>query len=151
MLHADADFADLFSVKEGRAPLGGADMTVRDDELVLTDRTDRIRGGDGPGDPIVLPGSFNWRIVVPPRQSWQAEIVVQPTWANQNVKTRFRSGWVERPGSQDRGVAGHRDQAGSRASALTQILRRSESDLGALLIDDTEDGPPFWRPVRRGS
>ena len=37
MLHADADFADLFSVKEGRAPLGGADMTVRDDELVLTD------------------------------------------------------------------------------------------------------------------
>ena len=44
------------------------------------------------GDPIVLPGSFNWRIVVPPRQSWQAEIVVQPTWANQNVKTRFRSG-----------------------------------------------------------
>ena len=94
MLHADADFADLFSVKEGRAPLGGADMTVRDDELVLTDRTDRIRGvtGTASGDPIVLPGSFNWRIVVPPRQSWQAEIVVQPTWANQNVKTRFRSG-----------------------------------------------------------
>src|SRR6185437_5591914 len=28
--------------------------------------------------------------------------------------------------------------------ALTQILRRSENDLGALLIhDDTEDGPPF--------
>ena len=30
MLHADADFADLFSVKEGRAPLGDADMTVLD-------------------------------------------------------------------------------------------------------------------------
>ena len=58
MLHADADFADLFSVKEGRAPLGGADLTVLDHELVLTDRTDRIRGVTvtASGDPIVLPG-----------------------------------------------------------------------------------------------
>ena len=38
-LHADADFADLFSVKEGRAPLGGAEMTVLDGELMLLERT----------------------------------------------------------------------------------------------------------------
>ena len=124
MLHADADFADLFSVKEGRAPLGGADMTVRDDELVLTDRTDRIRGVTvtASGDPIVLPGSFNWRIVVPPRQSWQAEIVVQPTWANQNVKTRFRrrAPGVERPGSQDRGVADTATKLEAEHPALTR-------------------------------
>ena len=149
MLHADADFADLFSVKEGRAPLGGADMTVRDDELVLTDRTDRIRGVTvtASGDPIVLPGSLNWRIVVPPRQSWQAEIVVQPTWANQNVKTRFRSGEHQQSSGPAHKIEAWRDTATKLEAehpALTQILRRSESDLGALLIhDDTEDGPPF--------
>ena len=93
-LHADADFADVFAVKEGGAPLGGAEMTVVDAELVLHDREDRIRGltVTASGDPIVLPGSFTWRIVVPPGRCWQTEIVVAPRWANQRVRSRFRRG-----------------------------------------------------------
>lgn len=67
-LHADADFADLFAVKEGRAATAGADMHVADGELVLRGRADQVRGltVSASGDPIVLPGSLNWRVVVPP-------------------------------------------------------------------------------------
>jgi hypothetical protein len=82
-----------------------------------------------------MPGSFNWRIVVPPRQSWQAEILVQPTWANQNVKTRFRSGEHQESSGPAHKIEAWRDTATKLEAehpALTQILRRSESDLGAL-------------------
>lgn len=39
-LRADADFADLFAVKAGRAAVGGADMSVAGGELVLRERGD---------------------------------------------------------------------------------------------------------------
>ncbi|WP_102145338.1 amylo-alpha-1,6-glucosidase [Mycobacterium hubeiense] len=147
-LHADADFADLFAVKEGRAPLGGAELTLMDDELVLADRTDPIRGVKvaASGDPALLPGSFTWRLVVPPRQRWQAEIVVEPTWANQVVKTRFRRGEQVESSAPARKLEAWRDTATNVESdhaGLTQTLRRSESDLGALLIHDDAGGRPF--------
>jgi glycogen debranching enzyme len=148
-LHADADFADLFSVKEGRAPLGGAELTLVDEELVLTDRTDHLRGlkVTASSDPTVLPGSFTWRIVLPPRRRWQAEIVLEPTWANQSVKTKFRRGEHLESTALARKIKAWRDtttKVEADHPALTQILRRSERDLGALLIhDEAGAGRPF--------
>jgi glycogen debranching enzyme len=147
-LHADADFADLFAVKEGRAPLGGAELTLVDDDLVLADRIDRVRGVKvaASGDPALLPGSFTWRLVVPPRGRWQAEIVVEPTWATQGVKTRFRRGEYVESSAPARKLEAWRDTA-TKVEAdhpgLTQTLRRSKGDLGALLIDDDAGGRPF--------
>src|SRR5690606_29532390 len=43
-LHVDADFADLFAVKAGRADAGGAATVVTDSELLLRDRADGSRG-----------------------------------------------------------------------------------------------------------
>ncbi|WP_101952071.1 glycogen debranching N-terminal domain-containing protein [Mycobacterium sp. 3519A] len=148
-LHADADFADLFTVKEGRALIGSADMTVVNNELVLHDRSDRVRGltVSASGEPTVMPGSFTWRVVVPPRQRWQVEIVVQPTWANVSVKSRFRSGEDFESSAPAQKIeawrvtttkveAGHLD--------LSEVLHRTESDLGALQIhDEADDGRPF--------
>ncbi|BBX31781.1 amylo-alpha-1,6-glucosidase [Mycolicibacterium mageritense DSM 44476 = CIP 104973] len=146
-LFADADFADLFTVKEGRAPISGAELTLIDNELVLTDRANRVRGVKvtASGNPTALPGSFRWRIVVPPRGTWQAEIVVDPTWANHSIKTRFRRG--EQLGSSEpvRKIEAWRDTTTTVETddaVLAQTVRRTESDLGALLISDA-DGRPF--------
>jgi glycogen debranching enzyme len=148
-LHVDADFADLFTVKEGRAQFGGAEMTVVNQELVLHDRGDRVRGltVSATGEPTVLPGSFTWRVVVPPHQRWQVEIVVQPTWANQSVKSRFRSGEDLESSAPAQKIEAWRDtttKVEADHPGLAEVLRRTESDLGALLIhDDTGESRPF--------
>lgn len=148
-LHADADFADLFAVKEGRAPVGGSEKTVADGELVLRGRADQVRGLTvaATGDPIVLPGSLNWRVVVPPRGRWRTEIMVQPTWANHKVQTRIpRGGNIESSGPA-RKMEAWRDTATTVEtdhSALAQVLSQTESDLGALLIHDADGrGRPY--------
>lgn len=148
-LHADADFADLFAVKEGRAPVRGAELTVVNDELVLHDRADYIRGltVTATGDPAVLPGSFTWRVVVGPHERWQVDVVVQPTLANQSVKSRFRSGEQLESSAPAQKMEAWRDTATNVEAdhaTLAEVLQRTESDLGALLIhDETGDGRPF--------
>jgi glycogen debranching enzyme len=148
-LHADADFADLFSVKEGRAPLGGAEMTVVDGELMLAERAERVHAlyVAASGDPIVLPGSLTWRVVVAPGQCWQTEIVAQPTWDNPKIDAGLRRD--EHVGSRDptRKIEAWRDTATNVETGhqvLNAVLRQTESDLGALLIhDDTGRGRAF--------
>ncbi|ORV10936.1 amylo-alpha-1,6-glucosidase [Mycobacterium celatum] len=140
-LHADADFADLFAVKEGRAAVGGADMAVTDGELVLRERGEQVRGLtiDATGDPIVLPGSLNWRVVVPPGERWQAEIVLQPTWANQKITSRVRAGANVESSAPARKIEAWRDSATNVETdhpGLAAVLRQTESDLGALLMHD---------------
>ncbi|UQX11386.1 amylo-alpha-1,6-glucosidase [Candidatus Mycobacterium methanotrophicum] len=147
-LHADADFADLFAIKEGRVSVGGADMAVSDGELVLRERGDQLRGltVSATGHPVVLPGSLNWRVVVPPGERWQTEIVLQPTWANQKISTRFRRGEQVESSAPARKIEAWRDTATTVVTdhpALSQVLRQTESDLGALLMhDETGRGRP---------
>ncbi|CAM3086012.1 amylo-alpha-1,6-glucosidase [Mycobacterium intermedium] len=148
-LHADADFADLFEVKAGRVAVPGADMAVVDGELVLREPGDQVRGLTvaATGDPIVLPGSLNWRVVVPPRGRWQTEIVVQPTWANQKITTRFTRGEDVHSSAPARKIKAWRSTATTVVTdypLLTQVLRQTESDLGALLMhDETGRGRSF--------
>lgn len=148
-LLVDADFADLFAVKEGRAPIGGAEIALVDNELVLNDRANRVRGVKitASGSPVVTPGVFRWRIVVPPRGTWQAEVVAEPTWANQSVKTRFRTGEELESSGPARKIEAWRGTTTTVETdlrALAATLQRSESDLGALLIrDETGDERPY--------
>ncbi|BBY38550.1 amylo-alpha-1,6-glucosidase [Mycobacterium mantenii] len=148
-LHADADFADLFSVKEGRAPLGGAEMTVIDGELMLAERTERVHGLSvtASADPTVLPGSLRWRVVVAPGQRWQTEIVAQPTWDNQKITTRLRRGEHVGASAPARKIEAWRDTAtnvDTGHQVLNAVLRQTEGDLGALLIhDDSGRGRSF--------
>jgi glycogen debranching enzyme len=148
-LHVDADFADLFAVKEGRATAGGGDMAVVDGELVLHERADRVRGLviAATGNPTVLPGALTWRIVVPPGQRWQTEIVIQPTWANQKVTTRVRRGERVASSAPARKIEAWRDTSTNVATdhpGLAAVLRQTESDLGALLMhDESGRGRPY--------
>lgn len=148
-LHVDADFVDLFAVKEGRVAHGRAEVTVAEGELLLHDRTDRMRGlsVSATVEPAFLPGTLVWRVVVLPGDCWQTEIVAQPTVGNQRVQAPLAPGEHHGLSAPSRKMAAWRHTATKIASAdpvLTQVLRRSESDLGALQIhDESGEGRPF--------
>ncbi|WSY64660.1 amylo-alpha-1,6-glucosidase [Nocardia sp. NBC_00881] len=147
-LHVDADFVDLFAVKEGRAGHARADVTVADGELVLHDHTDRMRGISisATVEPEVMPGTLVWRVIVPVGECWQTEIIAQPTLGNQRFQAVAPGEHfgVSAPG---RKIEAWRDTATDIVASdpvLTRVLRRTESDLGALQIhDDSGDGRPF--------
>lgn len=148
-LSADADFADLFAVKEGRADHRGAEAAVAEAELLLHDRADRGRGLSicASGNPVVQPGSLVWQAVIPARSQWRTEIVAQPTLANHRVQTQFRRG--ERfensgPGRKIQAWRGTATNVAAGDPVLAQVLERTEGDLGALQISDSSSGaPPF--------
>lgn len=148
-LLVDADFVDLFAVKEGRSGNARAEVLVADLELVMHDRSDRSRGlaVSSSEPPLVLPGSLSWRAVVPPRGSWQTEIVAQPTLGNQPIHSPLRPGEHYETSEPSRKIAAWRDTATKITSAdplLASVLERTESDLGALQIhDDARGGRPF--------
>jgi glycogen debranching enzyme len=147
-LVVDADFADLFAVKEGRLSASAAEMTVMDNELVLTDRADPSRGLTiiASGDPIVLPGSLAWRIVVPSGEQRQIELIAEPTESGQKVSSRLRRGEDLEASAPARKLEAWRDTATTVETdhpVLAQVLRRTESDLGALLIHDPAAKRPY--------
>ncbi|WP_433732940.1 amylo-alpha-1,6-glucosidase [Nocardia sp. CA-129566] len=148
-LHVDADFVDLFAVKEGRAAHGRAEVTVAEGELLLHDRADRTRGlsVSATVEPVFLPGTLVWRVVVLPGETWQTEIVAQPTVGNQRVQAPLAPGEHHGLSAPSRKLAAWRHTATKITAAdpvLTRVLRRSESDLGALQIhDETGESRPF--------
>ncbi|MFF0491376.1 amylo-alpha-1,6-glucosidase [Nocardia sp. NPDC003482] len=142
-LLADADFVDLFAVKEGRAGNGRAEVLVTDSELLLNDRSDRARGlaVSSSEAPLIMPGSLAWRVVVPAGGSWQTEVLAQPTMANQRVQPTLPPGEHFEVSEPSRKIEAWRDTATKLTSGdplLTAVLQRTESDLGALRIHDSE-------------
>ncbi|HLU54964.1 MAG TPA: glycogen debranching N-terminal domain-containing protein [Pseudonocardia sp.] len=148
-LRVEADFADLFAVKEGRGSSSGADATVAGTELVLRDRADGLRGVaiSASGSPVVVPGALSWRVVVPAGGRWSTEIMVQPTLAGRMVEPQFRRGEVAASTGPARKIEAWRSASTSVEvddPALTAVLKRTESDLGALQIHDpARGGRPF--------
>jgi glycogen debranching enzyme len=147
-LFAEADFADLFAVKEGREPGGGAETVVTGHEMQLASRGDagrRLRI-TASADPLVTPGCLSWRIVVPARGQWSTEVVMEPMAAGRWIAPGFR------PGEHlDSSEAARKLRAWRMAStgiqvtnpALSSVLERTETDLGALQIPDPHTGRPF--------
>jgi len=139
-VHADADFADLFAVKEGRTPPVLSHAEVRGAELLLT-RADGSRGIriTATGDPLLTSGSLVWRTVTAPRTSWTAELLAQPTVASGAGIYHRREDGIEASAAA-RKIRDWR-RASTRIDAddaiLAQALRRSEDDLGALRIESS--------------
>lgn len=139
-LHADADFADLFAVKEGRAAPGRADANALENELLLLDQADTARrlSVTASMDPIISPGRLTWRVVVGAGRQWQAEIVARPMTANHRPLAAVPAG-TEHGASVGayRKLHRWRDTTTDITAddpALAKVLRRTENDLGALLI-----------------
>ncbi|WP_432519479.1 amylo-alpha-1,6-glucosidase [Kineococcus sp. SYSU DK006] len=141
-LVVEADFADLFDVKEGRAGRRTVTQrTPRGEDLVLT----VAHGGRGRGVRVrgqgatALPGALLWRAVVPAHGEWRTTIEVLPSTEDGEVGTSFP---LDRP--LESTAPAQRLRERRRASpdvtcddpVLAQALRRSVLDLGALRIAD---------------
>ena len=140
-LHVDADFADLFAVKAGRADADGATTVVADDELLLRDRADGSRGlrVTATSDPVLTPGALTWRLVIPSRGQWSTEIVARPVLDGAPVPPRFHSGELIHRTAPARELESWRVSSTSLSAddhRLALALRRTLADLGALRLED---------------
>jgi len=149
----EADFADLFAVKEGRVQARGErGVRTQGERLVLGQRwRDDHRGAVvlAPGGSLdAVPGvarsagSVRYDVVVPARGRWTTSLLVQAVVDGEEVAPSFPLGrplreslpaqrlqrWQE---STPIATAGH--------EGLQRVLRRSQQDLGALRIFDPED------------
>ncbi len=144
VLHVDADFADLFAVKEGRGH-GGSESSVTGSGLILRARSDGGRGVlvSATGDPVAVPGALSWRITIPPRQEWTTEVLVQPTVGNREVPPQFGRGQRLESSGPARKIQEWRRTStviSSENPAIAQVLARTESDLGVLQVHDDHGG-----------
>jgi len=141
VLDVDADFADLFAVKAGRADKRRAEVTATGAELFLRDGDGGSRGlcVDASGDPAVLPGALSWRVAIPAKGSWASEILAQPTLGAQRVPPLFHRGERLETSQPARKIRAWRSETAvieAGDPVLTQALRRSVDDLGVLRIAD---------------
>lgn len=149
VLHVDADFADLFAVKGGRPGAGRAESSVAGGDLVLDARQDNPQAGgrgvsvSATGDPVAVPGALSWRIVVPPRQDWTTEILVQPTVGGHRVPPQFGLGQRAEASGPARKIQEWRRTSAvvsSENPAVGRVLSRTETDLGVLRVHDDHGG-----------
>jgi glycogen debranching enzyme len=139
----EADFADLFEVKEGRA--GGPAAAVAEvGPGTLTyhspgsaGRSMRVTAPDA--DAVVSPGLVTYRVVVPARDEWTARLTVRAVDVTDVTPS-------QRGDEPEATAAAHRLRAwrlaGPRVATpdagLVTTLRASSRDLGALQIHDPD-------------
>jgi glycogen debranching enzyme len=141
-LLVDADQADLFDVKGGRATQGAeAIPEVVDGRLVI----EAARHGQRRGTSIRALGAvastdgLRFRASVPARGKWATSVIVVPLVNGQAPADPFTEG---RPARHREGVRRHRaweenvPQVTVTDSNLQEVLNRSRSDLGSLRIFD---------------
>lgn len=92
-------------------------------------------------------------IILPAHERWQTEIIVQPTIAREPLLMRRRE--ILDTAGPERRLQAWRDTATDVTTddpVLSEVLRRTESDLGALLIREEDNGAgPFVAVGRPGS
>ena len=156
---ADADFADLFAVKEGRVASDAHHGTVSTD---VVDGGARATDGDGTPSltytyrrgPVargveirasdaerVAPGLVTFEVVVPARGEWSTCIEVGPVIDGDVFAPKYRCGEpVERATPSERMAQWRRQvpQVETDHPVLKQVVARSAEDLGALRIFDPD-------------
>ncbi|MGH9045314.1 MAG: amylo-alpha-1,6-glucosidase [Acidimicrobiales bacterium] len=142
-LSVDADFADLFAVKEGRAHDGdGVERSVKQGCLELS----LSEGGEGravtilaTGEPIVGPEGLTWLPVVPVRSEWSVVVLAVPSVDGERLPIAYE---LDQPVDKTHPVAA---LAAWRAATpevetpdepLTSLLAASAENLGSLRIFD---------------
>ena len=166
-LAVDADFADLFRVKEGRAGTDG-DVTVsfERDEMRFRYRRGQVRKGLRVSLSQPAAGVANhaaWEVIVPARGSWSACMEVAPVIEDEEIEPRYLCGQpIERATPQRRLEQWRRDvpAVDTDYEELKAVVDRSAEDLGALRIFDPEypertvvaaGAPWFMTPFGRDS
>jgi glycogen debranching enzyme len=142
----EADFADLFEVKEGRVELSNGEHTFESKDNLLSFRYRRgatKRGSEVKvSDEARIAGNVVlFEIIVPARGTWSTCIEVAPVIDDGIIEPRYRCGQpVERATPVER-LARWRAQTPeleTDSEALRAVVARSAEDLGALRIFDPD-------------
>ncbi|MFI5041411.1 MAG: glycogen debranching N-terminal domain-containing protein [Acidimicrobiales bacterium] len=141
----DADFADLFEVKEGRvAPTGEHATEIVDGVLVFRWRKGTTRRGARVAcepRPTIEGNQLTWEVIVPARGQWSTCLQVSPVIDGETIEPRYRCGEpVERSTPAERLKQWRRDVPllDTEHDDLRQVVSRSLEDLGALRIFDPD-------------
>jgi len=143
-LRVEADFADLFEVKEARIQRRWAESREADgDRLIIRAEWQSVRKGVvvSAGGADIAPEALTYRQVIPPHGQWTATLSVLPTVDGGGPLAPFvhategemsprdlrRQEWVSRIPVL---------HMGNRS--IERTLRRSYDDLGALRIEDPD-------------
>ena len=150
-LIADTDFADLFAVKEGRVqPPHGLAVDIGAASMAFT-----IAGPDdtrcaqitATGEPIVTPGRFTFRIVVPQRSQWSTCFAVEASIGGRRIPIRHRCGEpidISAPAQRLQAWRLSNPHIETADSAFQSSLEVGTRDLGSLQIEDpTQPGRPI--------
>ena len=145
-LDVDADFADLFEVKEGRFSTEGEErqLTVGDHDLTFAYRKGGVHRGvrvSVSGQPVVNGSSVRFEVIVPARGQWSTCIQVTPIIEGEDIEPRYLCGQpVERatPGERLAHWRSAVPLVESDHPWLGGVVARGAEDLGALRIFDPE-------------
>jgi glycogen debranching enzyme len=140
---ADADFADLFAVKEGRVhtPHGLAvDIGATSLTFTLAGAEDtRSAVITATGNPIVTAGRFTFRTVVPARSQWSTCFAVEASIDGRRLRPRHTCGEPIETSSPARRLQAWRlsnPRISTADDALATSIKAGARDLGALQIQD---------------
>ncbi|MGW4111410.1 amylo-alpha-1,6-glucosidase [Actinosynnema sp. NPDC004786] len=144
-VHVEADFADLFEVKEGRVrQRGRQECDVEPEELRITRWWDgrnqgvRVRADGADYSPCAL----TFRIVIPPKEAWSTRVTVEPVRDGHATESMFpRERPIEESVPVVRARRWRREAPVLRYTgkpSLAATLQRSRQDLGALRIFDPD-------------
>ncbi|MDQ1382202.1 MAG: hypothetical protein QOJ71_2921, partial [Actinomycetota bacterium] len=144
-IQVDADFADLFEVKEGRVhKLGHLDVVNEGSRLTFQYKRhafERATHVDFSGAPRIHGTHVQYEMVVPPRGQWSACIEVTPVIGGIEVTPRYQCGQpVERstPVARLEQWRARMPVVSSDDDQFRALLDRSTTDLAGLRIFDPE-------------
>ncbi len=145
-LTADADFADLFAVKEGRVrPPQGVVVDIGSAAMTLTlpghDDSRSVHITAATGDPIVTPGGFTFRVVVSPRSQWSTCLAVEASTAGRRLPLRHRCDQPVDTSSPAQRLQAWRlsnPRVVTGDSVFDRSLEAGTRDLGSLQIEDPD-------------
>jgi glycogen debranching enzyme len=142
----DADFADLFEVKEGRVHKQGKLRVHDDGERRVTftyerNAFTRATHVDFAGEPRISGSHVHYEVVVPPRGRWSTCMQVTPVIGDQEITPRYQCGQpVERSTPSERLEEWKRrlPVVSTDDERFGALLDRSARDVAGLRIFDPE-------------
>lgn len=144
-LRCDADFADLFSVKESRVRRTddhGCEVTA--DGLRFTHQGERVSKAvevSTSQAAIIEPGLITWPATLAPGEAWEVCLEVTTALDGEVIEPRFRCGGTDLDAMPAQRLASWRaglPDIDTDHLGLAKAVRRSGEDLGALRIFDPD-------------
>jgi glycogen debranching enzyme len=143
-LRCDADFADLFEVKESRVVAHPSGAATDGGSLWFTGgmegATKRVDVSASP-EPDAAPGVLAWRADLQPRESFQVCVEARITMPSGPLEPRFRCGAADESSVPNQRMSEWRARlpiVSTDCDDLARTVTRSGEDLGALRIFDPE-------------